>query len=173
MTQIYNLDRFNEEHVNLIKYCLANMEWIESYFTEKNRNSERFISNYLNLDMPYLLKYIFKEDKEYTAFCNIDFGNFRGRSCTITGGIIPSMLNSGLGVKYTCFILDYVLNQLKVDEVFARTNLSNKRSKKLLTRIGFKQYSDNRVHFSLVLEKRDFYNQFTKYILNKYQYEKR
>ena len=92
------------------------------------------------------------EKKKGRFIGNIEFMDLTGSQGEIGIAITAEMQNMGYGTEAVLALVNYGLNQLKLERIFLRTKPNNARAKHVYEKCGFREYArdDNHVYMELL-----------------------
>ena len=160
--------------------CFSDNSWFHKYGLNDKIDLLKYANNALFGNYPYVKRKIlqYSESISPLGFFHIDLIDESEKTCILSGGIDPFLLNSGIGIKLACIAIDYIFGNHKVLSILADVCKHNDTSFRMLQRIGFliidfKLNEKNTEKIRLKLEKNLFPNFFVNTLLKKISYEKR
>lgn len=108
----------------------------------RNEVYERHLKRCKNFDdTPKEYSVVLKESKEYIGYCGFQY-------CTILDGLeilygyAKKYWGNGYAIEAAKAVLEFGINELKIDEIVAAVNYENIASDKVLTKIGMNYLGD-------------------------------
>ncbi|MDR2385457.1 MAG: hypothetical protein LBD80_07360 [Tannerella sp.] len=154
-----------DKDISLYQICFDDTEFHYFLFGDNNKDIHKFVS----IDDNYL-KYIIsrennhrQEDIAFVHFCY----NPASQEYWFSGGIIPHLFNSGLGIYVAVAIISYFFKYNQNATVKAGTYKYNQRSLRMLQSLGFKilEYKNKEIILKLTFSY--FNNEFVNKILKR------
>lgn len=147
----------NTSDISLFNECLSNQEFLSYIYGHKTITTKEFLERNSSYDSYVIGKY--ERINSPLGFCIFKQGvkdYVRRKDYFISGGIHPSLFNTGIGI-HLCVAMILFFFSIHADSyLYAEVFTKNKRSLKMLQAVGFSMIQTNWEYLTLRTDKNDF-----------------